>query len=80
MCSEDILLFSIVQSLITPSWLPKLTSFMDLPSILTVEPYISVHFFDISGANILLDKTQTNIKLADFGISTIMEVSSRFYL
>ncbi|CAH3169393.1 unnamed protein product [Porites evermanni] len=28
---------------------------------------------DIKGANILLDKPRTNIKLADFGISTIME-------
>ena len=53
---------------------------MDLSSILTLEPYISVHFFDISGANILLDKPRTNIKLADFGICTIMEVRSRFYL
>ena len=53
---------------------------MDLPNIEIFEPYISVHFFDISGANILLDKPRTNMKLADFGISTIMEVSSRFYL
>ena len=53
---------------------------MDFSSIYVFEPCISVHLFDISGTNILLDKPRTNIKLADFGISTIMEVSSRFYL
>ena len=36
-------------------------------------------FLVISGGNVLLDERQMNIKLADFGISTVMDVRALTY-